>query len=173
MKDDWKFHLMADVTELVQVLDVPMVPVAATFDMESTTLLVPPLSGLIGAEKEKLPGFFLVHALTDQVVHYPDALDEAKNFTPELIVNWALRVNDEILVSHLEQQLDAAKAEGSEVTEEQIKAIEEHLEQGKESLKANSVREQQVKETIKESNEWADSLHLHKDVAEAHGYRLE
>jgi hypothetical protein len=52
------------------------------------------LQDILGIDKKDLPSFFVVHGDTQDVVKYPDSLDDWTDFSPELLVTWA---NIEIL----------------------------------------------------------------------------
>ena len=42
-------------------------------------------------EKDELPNYFVLHPLTEQVVPFPNKLDDVKNFSPEQVLLWARR----------------------------------------------------------------------------------
>jgi len=43
---------------------------------ENQSQFVPGLAEMLQVKKEKLPGFFMLHPMTDQLVQYPDPLDD-------------------------------------------------------------------------------------------------
>jgi len=63
-------------------------------------MLVPQLSTLIDAKKEELPNFFVLHPLTEQVVPYPNPIDDIKSVSPELILLWARQTILELEMEH-------------------------------------------------------------------------
>ena len=78
-------------------------------------MLVPQLSDLIDAKYEDLPQFHLLHPLTSQVVAFPDKLDEAANFTPDLLLAWVHRT---VLYFELETLISTKAKMESETPEE-------------------------------------------------------
>jgi len=52
LAEDWRATLMAKTIEVIQDNDMPLVPMYAAWDMDDFTLKVPPISYLLGADKE-------------------------------------------------------------------------------------------------------------------------
>ena len=50
---------------------------------------MPSLARILEARKEDTPQIFFYHGYTGIAVMYPEKLDDAKNFSPELIIDWA------------------------------------------------------------------------------------
>jgi len=78
-------------------------------------------------KKEELPNYFILHPYTNQVVPYPETVDDVTKFSPELILLWARRTVLYLEVELWEKDIqhwETKQSEGEELTEEQLKNIE-------------------------------------------------
>lgn len=80
-------------------------PIIGQWDAEDQFNRVPPLSTLLNASKEDMPHIYLLHSLTEQVVMYPERLDDVNNFSPDLIMAWAQMTVISIEINNYERQL--------------------------------------------------------------------
>ena len=90
LSQDWKVQLMARITEMTQEQDTGFVPIVSLY--ENTNPYVPGLAEMMQVDKESLPNFFVLHPMTDQLVKYPEPLDDIRNFSPEMMLTWARAV---------------------------------------------------------------------------------
>ena len=89
-------------------------PIIGQWDEEDTLNRVPPLSTILSASKEDMPHIYLLHSLTEQVVMYPDRLDDINNFSPDLIMAWAQMTVIGIEINNYEQQLAEPESAGGD-----------------------------------------------------------
>ena len=100
--------LMVRMIEMIQEHDTSFVPLIVPFLQEpADKMVVPQLSGIIAAEKSETPNFFVLNPLTDQVVPFPEKLDDVKNFSPDLMLLWARRTILYLEIEFLEGQVKA------------------------------------------------------------------
>lgn len=105
VKDDWRAALMAKIIEWIQDNDSHLVPIFAQWDYENYDPTLPSLAYMLSADKEELPNIYLFHSYTGHAVRYPEKLDDAKNFSPELLMAWSTVADAEITVQIYQDQL--------------------------------------------------------------------
>ena len=87
---DWKIQLMSRITEMTQEEDTTFVPIVYVLDRQSP--YITNLAEMMQINKADLPNFYVLHPVTDQLVKYPEPLDDIKNFSPEYMMTWARTV---------------------------------------------------------------------------------
>ena len=107
-KEDWRVALMAKLTEWTQDNDSHFVPIIHSWDAnQPPSSLYPPLSHLLNSKIEDIPHIYLLHPISETVTPYPEKLEDATRFSPELIVAWANKVIIEWEIADYEGQLAA------------------------------------------------------------------
>ena len=128
LAEDWRASLMAKTIELIQDNDLPLVPVFAQWDMEDYNLKVPPISYLLGADKEKLPGLYFFHAATQRGVRYPLPLDDVEKVSPSLVLDWTYMAELQLTLQSYQQQLAYEPPKGDDGEDESPEQTEEYKE---------------------------------------------
>jgi hypothetical protein len=180
-KDDWRTALMAKITEWTQENESAFIPIVAQFDRDEPFLRVPSIADLIHAEAADLPHLYLLHPLTESAVKYPEALDDMKKISPEVVLAWASQTVFELEVQSYEDQLALADEvwkdeEGNEhpnMTPEQKQEVEGILAEHKDRLAAAKKELADTKAAIAEKNEFAENIADHLEVSESHMTRIE
>ena len=80
-------------------------PVVSPFTSGNDRMLVPELSTMMDVKSEELPQFFVLHPITDQVVPYPESLEDPTKFSPDLVLLWGRRTVLYLDIEHFEQEL--------------------------------------------------------------------
>ena len=111
---------------------------------------------------------------------YPNAIDDIKSVSPELILLWARRTILYLETEHFEveiKKIEEKKAENADsVTKEEESSLiqfKELLVAAEEEKKIVMEKHDEIEQKLAVSNEFADAVKDHKEVAHNHAHRLE
>lgn len=115
---DWKVQLMISLAEATQERDMSFVPIVGLYDQQYR--YVPSIVEMMQISKDQLPMLYVMHPLTDQVVPYPEPLDDVANISPELVLLWARRTVLALDLQYWADKVREAQASGGEKADAEI-----------------------------------------------------
>ena len=106
MIKDWRLMLMFRMIKMMQEQHTGFIPLIAPF-LQTTPggMQVPQLSAVVVAKKEDLPNFYVIHPLTQQIIPFPEPIDDIAKFSPDLVLLWARKQVLELEVEHFEKEI--------------------------------------------------------------------
>ena len=105
LMEDWRVKLAFGAIELMQENDTSFVGLVVPFEQPEEHILLPQLSTILDLTKEETPNFFVIHPYSDQVVTYPDPLDDPEAVTSEVLLLWARRTVLYLEIELLEKEI--------------------------------------------------------------------
>ena len=164
---------MARITEMTQEQDTGFVPIVSLY--ENTNPYVPGLAQMMQVDKESLPNFFVLHPMTDQLVKYPEPLEDIKKFSPEMMLTWARAVALSFELEKFAYDIKEAKLR-EDISDEQKEQVVEILagyltdtQKQKAEMKESL---NQIKEGLKTENLFADAQEHHVEITRDHMERI-
>lgn len=155
-------------------------PIYAQWDEENYDPLLPSLTYLLGASREDLPHIYFYHSYTGRSIMYPEKLDDAQKFSPELLMAWTFVADYEISLSIYQDELawvPPQPEEGEEpipeLTQEQKDIINANIEQVEKNLEVARAEYEEIKKALAEKNAFHENLDENKGISAAHLNRIE
>ena len=134
-KDDWRFALMAKVTEQTQQQGSFVIPIIAQLDLEEDYQVpfADSLAERMGLTTEEgLPHIYFIHGPSQQTIAYPEKLEDMQKVSPELIMAWATVQRFEFDIKGIQLFLERQEKTGEdqkEIAKQEYELFSGHLEE--------------------------------------------
>ena len=94
-KDNWRVSLFVKLTDMWKNNELDFIPLIQAYDKynHDHSKTYPPLANMLEEiDENALPQIFFSDPVQESVPPYPEKLDDASKFSPELIAAWASKV---------------------------------------------------------------------------------
>lgn len=105
-----------------------------------------------------MPAFYVMHPVTDQLIKYPEPLEDVLKFSPELMLTWARAIVLSFELEKYANDIKEAKTREDipdDKREEVVKIFAKYLSDAKTEKDIMTARLEEIKEELKAENLFA------------------